>query len=59
MPKKCIICGEEAEFNIKDTSDFYCKECALEHFDDLKALVTVEKQAKRIKKLVEENMGEE
>ena len=54
MAKKCIICGEEAKFNIKDTSEFYCEDCAKEHFDDISVLVSVEEQAKKIKKLIEE-----
>jgi len=53
MGKKCIICGEEARFSIKGTSDFYCEECAKEHFDDIAVLVRVEEQAKKIKKLIE------
>jgi len=56
MPKKCIICGEEAKYSIKGTSDFYCDECARENFSDLSMLVAVEEQAKKIKQLVEENM---
>jgi len=39
MPKKCIICGNEAEFSIKDSSsDFYCKGCAEENFEELSYL---------------------
>lgn len=39
MPKKCLICEEEATFAIKDTNDYYCKECAEEQFDDTSYLV--------------------
>jgi hypothetical protein len=53
MPKKCIICGENAEYFIKDTSDYYCKDCAAENFGDISMLVKVEEQAKLLKKLVE------
>ena len=38
MPKKCIICGNEAEFHIKGSSESYCKVCAEENFDDLRYL---------------------
>ena len=38
MPKKCIICGEEALFCIKDSSEFYCEECAKEQFADISYL---------------------
>jgi len=54
MVKKCIICGEEAKYSIKGTSDVYCEECAKESFNDLSVLVSVEEQAKKIKELVEE-----
>lgn len=53
MPKKCIICGEEANYCIKGTNDYYCEECAIEHFGDLSMLVKVEEVAKRIKSMVE------
>ena len=54
MGKRCIICGEDAKLQIKGTSDFYCNECAAEHFDDVDVLISVEEQARKIKKLVEE-----
>ncbi|MFP4403416.1 MAG: hypothetical protein ACOC3X_01265 [Nanoarchaeota archaeon] len=53
MPKKCIICSEDAEYNIKGTNDYYCKDCAIEHFGDLSMLVEVEKIAKKIKDMVD------
>jgi hypothetical protein len=53
MPKRCIICGENAEYLIKDTSDYYCKDCAAESFGDVSMLVKVEEQAKLLKKLVD------
>lgn len=53
MSKKCIICGAEANYCIKGTNDYYCKECAIEHFGDLSMLVKVEEIAKRIKSMVE------
>lgn len=56
MGKKCMICGEEAKFVIKDSSDYYCDECARENFSDLSVLVNVEEQATRIKKMVEERI---
>ncbi len=48
MVKKCDDCSELAEFKIKDTSDFYCKECADENFADLTMLVKVEEQAQKL-----------
>ena len=51
--KKCIICGKEAEFGIKDSSEYYCKECASEHFHDLSYLQKVEEEAKIIKNILE------
>ena len=57
MGKKCIICGEEeAVYKIKDTSDFYCEECAQENFSDLSVLVKVEEEAQRLKEFLEEKI---
>jgi inosine triphosphate pyrophosphatase len=36
--KRCIECGKDARYSIKGSSDWYCKECALEYFGDLKNL---------------------
>jgi len=58
MPKKCIICNEEAAYKIKDTPDFYCEECAKENFADLDMLVKVEEEAQRLKKVLQEKMDE-
>jgi len=42
MPKKCIICGDIAEFCIRNSSESYCRECAEENFDDLSYLERIE-----------------
>jgi len=59
MAKRCIICGEEAEYKIKDTPDYYCKGCAEESFADLSLLVKVEEEAQKLKKFLEEKMNYE
>jgi hypothetical protein len=56
MPKRCIICGKEARFMVKDSSDFYCEECALEQFGELSLLVKVEDQAAKLKKAVDDKL---
>ena len=56
MGKKCIICGDEACYCIKGTSECYCEECAKEHFSDIDLLVKVEEEAKAIKQLIKEEM---
>ena len=43
MPK-CIICHEQAEYAIKDSSESYCEECAEEHFGDLSCLTKIEEK---------------
>ncbi|MFW5990633.1 MAG: hypothetical protein ACOCZ6_00180 [Nanoarchaeota archaeon] len=53
MSKKCIICGAEAGYCIKGTSDYYCEECALEHFGDLCMLIKVDEVAHKIKSMIE------
>jgi len=54
MGKKCIVCDAEATYKIKDTSDYYCQECAQENFADLSLLVKVEEEAQRLKTFVEQ-----
>lgn len=56
MVKKCIVCHAEAVFRIKDTSDYYCEECAEENFSDLSMLVRVAEEAKRLKEYVDSKM---
>jgi hypothetical protein len=57
--KKCLICGEEGEYIIKNTSDVYCKDCATDCFSDLSFLQKVEEQAQELKQLVKEKMEED
>ena len=57
MAKKCIMCGEEAKYWIKDTSDYYCEECAKDSFNDISALIKVEEQAQRLKEAIKERMN--
>jgi len=59
MAKKCIICGEEAKYRIKDSNDFYCEECAEENFDDVSVLQKVEEQAVKLKAMIDEKISEE
>ncbi|MBT3814620.1 hypothetical protein HOE37_05125 [Candidatus Woesearchaeota archaeon] len=56
MVKKCMICGEEAIYKIKDTPDYYCPECAEENFSDLDMLVKVEEEAQKLKNFLKEKM---
>lgn len=49
MAKKCIDCAVEAKFRIKDTSEYYCENCAEEHFSDLAMLVKVEEEVSKLK----------
>ena len=59
MGKKCIICDEEAIFKIKDTSDYYCQDCAEENFADTTILIKVEEQAQRLKEYVEQKLSDQ
>jgi len=56
MSKKCIICGEEATYKIKDTADFYCQTCAEENFGDITMLVKLEEEAQRLKEFIKEKI---
>jgi hypothetical protein len=59
MAKKCSICGDEAKYQVKDSSDFYCRDCAEEQFGDIAMLVRVEDQAVKLKKVVDDRLNEE
>ena len=59
MAKKCVDCSVEAVYKIKDTSEYYCKECAEEHFADLSLLITVEEEAQRLKAYIKEKLENE
>jgi hypothetical protein len=58
MVKKCIVCGEEATYKIKDTSDYYCQECAEENFADLSMLIKLEEEAQKLKMFLKEKLEE-
>ena len=56
MSKKCSVCQEQtAKFAIKDSSEYYCKECADENFGDISLLVKVESQAQILKEILEKS----
>lgn len=57
MGKKCIICGEEAEFVIKNNSEAYCAECAEEHFSDISYLEKIEGEAKKLEAFIKEKQS--
>ncbi len=38
LSKKCTMCGDDAKYSIKGSSDWYCKDCAVEYFGDVKSL---------------------
>ena len=59
MTKKCIVCGVEAVYKIKDSADYYCTGCAEENFSDLSMLVNVEEEAQKLKKFVADKIGGE
>ena len=44
MGKKCLVCDAPATYAIKDTSDFYCEECAEEQFGDVSLLVKINQE---------------
>jgi hypothetical protein len=56
MAKKCIICNAPAVYQIKDTTDYYCADCAEENFADLSLLVKVEEEAQRLRQVLKECM---
>ena len=56
MDKKCIICEAAAEYMIKDSIDYYCKNCAEDFFADLDMLCKVEEEAQKLKEYLNEKV---
>ncbi len=54
MDKKCLICEDPGEYMIKDSTDFYCKACALDYFADLEMLCKIE--ATNLKKFLDDKI---
>ncbi len=54
--KRCIICGEEAEYCIKCSNEYYCKECSQELFGDLSYLQKLEEDAQKLKEYLKEKV---
>ncbi|MEK6968085.1 MAG: hypothetical protein AABX51_05640 [Nanoarchaeota archaeon] len=52
--KKCVLCTNKAVFAVKDSSEFYCEECALENFSGTEVLSRIDE-----KKDVEPTLQEE
>ncbi|MFH1641993.1 MAG: hypothetical protein ABIC04_03770 [Nanoarchaeota archaeon] len=59
MPKKCIICDKEATLCIKDTSDYYCVECAQDQFADISYLQKMEEEAQKLKRILAEKLEQD
>ncbi len=59
MPKKCILCDKEAEYCIKGSSETYCKECAIEQFQDVDYLQKIEEvQTKKVNEILSDKIEE-
>ena len=58
MPKKCILCEKEAEYGIKGSSETYCKECAVEQFQDVDYLQKIEEPSKKVMNLINDSVEE-
>jgi hypothetical protein len=56
MVKRCIVCNADAKFKIKDTSDYYCHDCAEENFSDLTMLLKLEDEAQKLKQFLKLKM---
>lgn len=59
MGKKCLICEGPAQYTIKDTSDFYCTDCAEEQFGDVDMLVKLDDNKTKNADMAEGNKSEE
>ena len=44
LDKKCMMCGSTARYSIKGSNDWYCKDCAVEYFGDVKSLKKINRR---------------
>ena len=56
MGKKCILCTSAADYSVKDSSEYYCTNCALENFSDVGVLQEIENDSSRLSRMVEETI---
>ncbi len=49
-----MVCDDAATFAIKDSSNYYCTDCAKDNFSDLAMLIKVEEIAKNLKDKLDE-----
>ncbi len=56
MEKKCLVCNGNAEYMIKDSTDFYCESCATDYFADLDMLCKVEEEAQKLKEFLNDKV---
>lgn len=45
--KRCVLCGLAAEFMVKGSSEYYCKECSEMQFGSLDVIVPVSESPKK------------
>lgn len=57
MDKKCLVCGEDAKYQIAGTNNYYCLECATELFHELSYLKRVDSEAKLLKKAIDNKIN--
>jgi len=43
MAKKCLLCGSQAEYSVKNSGEYYCRECGEMQFGDLSYLQRIER----------------
>ena len=56
--KKCNLCSNDAVFLVKETSEYYCEDCALENFSDIGALTRIDEEIElKKRKIAMKNKG--
>ena len=59
MGKKCTLCGSAARYSVKDSSEYYCDECAIDNFSDVGVLQPLEEETKKVQRMVEESIEDD
>ena len=59
MPKKCILCEDNASHAVKGTNNYYCRDCATEQFGDLTLLQPISGPRQAAKNLIADRLGHE
>ena len=60
MPKKCVLCDNDAEYFVRSlTNDCYCKDCATSQFGDIDYLEKIEDSKEKLKEIIKNKVKDD